>query len=303
MSHRVLPLTLVDDLLMFHFGCPNTDDSFFYIADYVTARKQLGIISGMSYICLDSEHYSYSQEDYVEAKFPLETLCWNKLGPFVALVQITTPEGTYVFDILAIGTFPLGLRELLEGTAVTKIVFDHGSEARAFHNSFGCKLTNVVDLQDIVRQLNVGKSVLGIRLRPGPTTLSLANVTWAYMGEITVKAFQKYHWNWNSLSESALWYAANDSVLVQRLLEFLGVAYWYTSVLKGEATGEPTLLWVRNLVVRLPRSTAKIELSRPPSDGTRFPYDRFERVRQRKRSKVYCTQPEMRYVANMIYGL
>jgi len=293
----MLSLSLVRELHRHHYGEGIRDNSFIYVSDYVNALRYCEVLHGLSYVCMDGEHYNYAKDTDPDT-LPLETYCWHLAGPFVALLQITTAEETYVFDILAIGTFPLGLRDLLQGSSVIKVVYDHGSEARALYNSFGCALNNVLDLQDIARQLDYGAMLAGIRLTPGCLeTVSLANVVQAYLGVHLDKDLQRYRWNGYWLSEDALWYAATDSMVMLRLLEYLAAASWYRSIEEGSVTGPPPASLVRTLLLALPRSRRPVLYERPVQDVP-FPYEKLSPVRQRRRTRVYYQG----YQGNPVYN-
>lgn len=200
-------------------------DSFVYIADFPTALKYAGAIEeSMKIIAVDTEHYNFSQSALPTAKFPYPVTRYNVCGPFVALLQISGTKETYVFDILAMGDFPNSLKQVLEGSGTTKLVFDYHAEACALNNTFGVRLQHVLDLQRLSDKLTGGSLIRGVRLSCVPLTVSLRNTISMFFDQDMDKSYQRFNWKKADIPFDALRYAVEDARVLVRLMQFIATA-------------------------------------------------------------------------------
>lgn len=222
---------------------------FTYIADFETAMKSCNeVAKGATVIAIDTEHYNFSYRQLGSNRLPYPVKCWNSCGPFVAILQLSTNDQTFVFDILAMGFLPNQLRCLLEQDNVVKVVFDNNAESSALNNTFGLKMRNVLDLQRVTERLASGCLIPGIRMSAMPASASLANTARAYLGVELDKSYQRFDWTKSNIPFHALRYAAEDSMILLRLVQFL--AALYSVVWSGRRLSETSVEEVVKLLVR-----------------------------------------------------
>lgn len=204
---------------------PPAKKSIAYVADMSTALECAKTLEqGSKVVAVDTEHYCYTRRNLNTTRFPYPVKRWNTCGPFVAIMQVSTMNQTYVFDVLALGHLPCQLKNMLEGTDTVKLVFDYHAEACALDNTFGVQLVHVLDLQALALQLAGGRLIKEVRLNKVPSTVSLQNVVLVFFGEELDKSFQRFNWKKSYIPYAAIRYAAEDARILICILQFIATA-------------------------------------------------------------------------------
>ena len=81
----------------------------------------------------------------------------------ICLVNITTPQMTYLFDVTVLGShvFGAGLKTILESNSITKIIHDARTDSDALYHQYRVVLTNTFDTQvaDVMVRRNITKNM------------------------------------------------------------------------------------------------------------------------------------------------
>lgn len=226
-----------------HQSLERPKQSFVYITELRTAVAHAEKLEqGSKVIAVDTEHYNFSHHQLQRRpRFPYAVKQWNSCGPFVAILQVSTMEETYIFDILALGFLPAKLEKLLKGNTAVKLVFDECAEANAFKNSFGFTMVNVLDMQIVSLQLAHGQLIRGVQTSVTPASSSLASVVAAFLGESMDKTYQRFRWTNVDVPFAALRYAAEDAMVLLQLLQFIVTTCrcaWAARPLDGNAVND-----------------------------------------------------------------
>lgn len=270
LTHRSFEATAVRECLIRHFKTePALAKEFLHITDLKMATSHLHQIVALNdFVALDTEHYKISADVSEKCLFPLVTNCWQRRGPFVATVQLSTTVQNYVFDIVAMRQLPQLLAALFESDKIVKVVFDHKAEAQVISNSFSLSLNNVIDIQSLLMDIDC-KPILGVTLSPKPPTSSLLNVAHTFLGIALDKAAKHRTWLEEILSAEMLQYAADDSAILIRFLQFIATMWWLRLVSeKGEKQTPPlsidTVPYLVSLLARFYSSDKKAKLYNDP---------------------------------------
>lgn len=252
-------------------------ETFLYVTDLATAGSYLSqIVANSDFITMDTEHYKFPSAVSETCRLPLITHFWQRRGPFVATVQLSTLDQNYVFDIVAMQQLPRQLADVFASSKMVKIVFDHKAEAQAVSNSFNLPLINVVDIQDLLMKIQ-SQTVLGVTLSPKSPTCSLFNVAQTFLGIDLDKSNKHRTWLESTLSAEMLEYAANDSAILIRLLQFIGTVWWLRLVSEKGQKRTPALSsdMVPHLVSLLARYYSSDKKAKLYEDPGAFPKERL----------------------------
>lgn len=257
-----------------------------YVADFATALQECNAIEdGATVVAIDTEHFNFSKRGLSAAKFPFPVRHWDRCGPFVAVLQVSSTKQTWVFDIVALGVLPCKLRNILERTSTVKLVFDNAAEAAAMNNTFGLRMGNVLDLQKLLDQLAHGALIRGVRLNPAPCSASLASIAKAFLDQDLEKQYQRFNWRKSVVPYAALRYAAEDSMVLIRLMQFIAAAYavvWPGRMLSEKFVNEIAQTMANEYAARTP---ASVLASSPPS--RELPKTRVQKVVRSQGTRFY----------------
>ncbi len=136
--------------------------------------------------------------------------CENNLhhyGVYITLMQVSTPTGNWIIDVMEIKEIGSFLR-LLEDKSIEKIFHDVSFDLRILNHQFQCKPKNVFDTQMAAYLLGKEKVGLGSLLEE-------------YFDIAKERRYQRVDWTKRPLSLGMLTYAAKDTAYLLQLKEKL----------------------------------------------------------------------------------
>jgi ribonuclease D len=125
----------------------------------------------------------------------------------LCLVQLTTPEETFLFDTLAVDPSP-ALKGILENPRVQVVMHGADFDLRLIHRDLGIRLRGLFDTQAAATLL-------------GASSIGLASLLEEHLGVKLSKEHQRADWAQRPLPQELLTYAADDTKHLLSLADIL----------------------------------------------------------------------------------
>jgi len=168
-------------------------------------------VSAMTYRLIDEESALADVSDRLPSLRAIALDCeaagFHRYTDRLCLIQLSTPEETFLLDPLAVDLRPV-LRPILEDPGIEVVMHGADYDLRLLHRDLGTRLRGLFDTQAAAALL-------------GATSLGLASLLETHLGVRLSKAHQRADWAQRPLPDELLDYAAADTDHLLRLRNVL----------------------------------------------------------------------------------